>query len=130
MSGLGDRACQPCSKGDRPLSKAEIEGLLAALPGWRIVERESVPRLEKSFQFPDFREALAFASRVGELAEQEDHHPAILISWGRAAVSWWTFVVDGLHENDFILAARTDQLYQSSIREDSGRTRDENSSSD
>jgi 4a-hydroxytetrahydrobiopterin dehydratase len=112
MSDLIDRVCQPCRKDDGPLSEDEIAKLLPSLPGWRVVERDAIPRLEKSFQFPDFKSALDFASQVGELAEKEDHHPAILISWGRAAVSWWTFVVDGLHENDFILAARTDVLFQ------------------
>lgn len=112
MSELAGRACQPCRKGDRPLSEIEIASLLPSLPDWRVVERESIPRLERSFPFPDFKTALDFANLVGELADKEDHHPAILISWGRAAVSWWTFVADGLHENDFILAARTDLLFQ------------------
>ncbi len=113
MGELANRTCQPCKKGDKPLSNGEIGKLLPSLPGWQVVERESVSRLEKSFQFPDFKGALDFANLVGELAEIEDHHPAILISWGRATVSWWTFVVDGLHENDFILAARTERLFQS-----------------
>jgi len=114
MDKLAERNCQPCREGDQPLSDEEIKQLLPSLPGWGIVERESIPRLEKNFQFFDFKEALDFANQVGEMAEEEDHHPAILISWGRAAVSWWTFVVDGMHENDFILAARTDLIYESS----------------
>ena len=113
MNDLAKMNCQPCRKGDAPLSAEEISELLVDLPEWRIIERESRARLERNFQFPDFKEALEFANKVGELAEAEDHHPAILISWGRAAVSWWTFVIDGLHQNDFILAARTDLLYQS-----------------
>lgn len=112
MHNLSEKICRPCRQGDDPLSEAKIAEFMNLLPEWKIIERESKPRLEKSFQFPDFQEALDFANLVGELAEKEDHHPAILISWGRAAVSWWTFVVNGLHENDFILAARTDQLYQ------------------
>ncbi|HDD55654.1 MAG TPA: 4a-hydroxytetrahydrobiopterin dehydratase [Chloroflexi bacterium] len=112
MSDLADRICQPPRKGDRALSETEIAGLLPSLPDWCVVERDSIPRLERSYQFPDFKEALGFANLVGELAEKEDHHPAVLISWGRAAVSWWTFSIDGLHENDFILAARTDLLFQ------------------
>ena len=116
MSDLAQRTCQPCRKGDAPLTEAEILELLNSLPDWHLKERESIKRLERSFQFPDFKEALAFANQVGELAEAEDHHPAILISWGRAAVSWWTFVIDGLHQNDFILAARTDLLYRSFSR--------------
>ena len=113
MNDLADQKFQPFRKGDKALSDAEISRLLSSLTGWQIVERESIPRLEKSYSFESFRAALDFANMVGELAEKEDHHPAILISWGRAAVSWWTFDVDGLHTNDFILAARTDQIYQS-----------------
>lgn len=86
--------------------------LLRSLPDWRIVPREGIPRLEKSFPFKDFLAALEFANRLGSLAEAADHHPAILVSWGRAAVSWWTHTISGLHENDFIMAARTEELYQ------------------
>lgn len=121
MNDLAQLTCRPCRKGDAPLSEAEISDLLVSLPDWEIKERESRKRLERSFQFPDFKEALEFANRVGELAEEEDHHPAILISWGRAAVSWWTFVIDGLHQNDFILAARTDLLYQSITQQGTSR---------
>lgn len=116
MNDLVDRTCQPCRQGDEPLSEPKIAEFLSLVPEWKIIKRESKPRLEKSFQFPDFKEALDFANLVGELAEREDHHPAILVSWGRAAVSWWTFVVNGLHENDFILAAKTDALYQSFLK--------------
>jgi len=126
MDDLAERDCQPCKNGDSPLSKPEINQLLAGLTGWKIVERESIPRLEKNFQFPDFKGALAFTNQVGRLAEEVDHHPAILLSWGRAAVSWWTFVVAGLHQNDFILAARTDKLYYQHIQEEGERNRDEN----
>ena len=112
MSELAKRELQPFRKGDQALTEGEIEELLASLPDWRVVERDSIPRLEKNYKFPDFKEALEFANLVGELAEKEDHHPAILISWGRTAISWWTFDVEGLHENDFILAARTDHLFQ------------------
>jgi 4a-hydroxytetrahydrobiopterin dehydratase len=116
MTDLADKKCQPCRKGDRPLSETEIAERLPSLPGWQIVERESISRLEKSFQVPDFMQALEFVNLIGEMAETEDHHPAILISWGRAVVSWWTFVINGLHENDFILAARTDRLYQTFVQ--------------
>ena len=114
MSELAERKFQPFKKGDQALTEEQIQELLASLPDWQVVERDSIPRLEKNFKFPDFPKALDFANLVGELAEKEDHHPAILISWGRTAVSWWTFDVNGLLENDFILAARTDQLFQES----------------
>jgi 4a-hydroxytetrahydrobiopterin dehydratase len=112
MKELAAREIRSYKKGEKPLNKEELADLLSALPDWKIVEREGIPRLERSFHFPDFQGALDFAAQVGEKAEEADHHPAILISWGRAAVSWWTHAVNGLHENDLIMAARTDQLYQ------------------
>ncbi len=112
MNELGKRQVRSYQKDEKPLSESEVSELLGSLPGWKVIEREGVPRLEKSFKFPDFLGALHFANLVGEKAEEADHHPAILISWGRTAVSWWTHAVNGLHENDFIMAARTDQLYQ------------------
>lgn len=112
MNELAAREIRSYQKGEKPLNKDGLADLLPALPDWRIVEREGIPRLEKSFQFSDFQKALDFAVLVGEKAEEADHHPAILISWGRAAVSWWTHAVNGLHENDLIMAARTDQLYR------------------
>jgi 4a-hydroxytetrahydrobiopterin dehydratase len=81
------------------------------VPDWQIVERESIHRLERIFKFKNFVQALAFTHRVGELAESEGHHPAILTEWGKVTVTWWTHKIRGLHRNDFIMAAKTDQLY-------------------
>ena len=111
MKELANKHCQPCQEGDIPLTDQQIEEHLESLPGWKIMEREGIPRLEKSFPFKNFLEALDFTNQVGELAEEADHHPAILVSWGRSAVSWWTHAINGLHENDFILAARTELLF-------------------
>lgn len=98
-------ACRP----DAPrLTDAEAAALLAHVPGWRVVEREGIRRLERVFTFPDFARALAFTNRVGALAEAEGHHPALLTEWGRVTVSWWTHAIGGLHRNDFVMAARTD----------------------
>jgi len=80
------------------------------VPEWDVVEREGIPRLERVFRFPDFRGALAFTQRVGELAESEHHHPALLTEWGRVTVTWWTHKIRGLHRNDFIMAAKTERL--------------------
>jgi 4a-hydroxytetrahydrobiopterin dehydratase len=112
MTNLASKPCLPFRGDEKPLSPEQIEEYLDQLPDWKIVEREDIPRLERSFPFPDFKGALQFTNQVGEMAEEVDHHPAILVSWGRAAVSWWTHVVNGLHENDFIMAARTNDLYQ------------------
>jgi len=83
------------------------------VPQWTLVERDGIKRLERVFTFKNFVEALAFSNKVGELAEQEGHHPALLTEWGKVTVTWWTHAMKGLHKNDFVMAARTDQLYAS-----------------
>jgi 4a-hydroxytetrahydrobiopterin dehydratase len=102
--------CVPCRGGEPTLSDVEITALRPAVPQWSIVERDGVKRLERVFKFKDFAGALAFTVKLGELAESEGHHPAILTEWGRVTVSWWTHVIRGLHRNDFIMAAKTDNL--------------------
>ncbi|MDR7439690.1 MAG: 4a-hydroxytetrahydrobiopterin dehydratase [Armatimonadota bacterium] len=104
--------CTACRGDELPLTDAEIVALLPQVPEWRVVEREGVKRLERTFKFRNFQEALAFANRVGELAEEEGHHPALLVEWGRVTVSWWTHKIRGLHRNDFIMAAKTDAAYR------------------
>jgi 4a-hydroxytetrahydrobiopterin dehydratase len=81
------------------------------VPDWELVEREGVKRLERTFKFKDFAQALAFTNRVGELAEQQDHHPVIVTEWGKVKVTWWTHKIRGLHQNDFIMAAKTQEAY-------------------
>ncbi|MCJ7733534.1 MAG: 4a-hydroxytetrahydrobiopterin dehydratase [Anaerolineales bacterium] len=115
MNELASREILPYSKTDLPLLEDQILSYLEKLPGWNIVDRENIPRLEKSFSFDNFRSAVDFTNRVAELAEEADHHPAILVSWGKATVSWWTHVFKRLHENDFIMAARTEKLFQDLI---------------
>jgi 4a-hydroxytetrahydrobiopterin dehydratase len=92
------------------VTRQEIGQYLPQLPGWRIVDVDGIERLEKTFPFNSFAQALHFTNQVGDLAEQANHHPAILIEWGRVTVSWWTHTIAGLHVNDFIMAARTDQF--------------------
>jgi 4a-hydroxytetrahydrobiopterin dehydratase len=113
MSDLTQFKCVPC-RGDEPtVTEAEIAELLPQVPEWQILEREDVKRLERAFKFKNFAQALAFTNRVGELAESEGHHPAILTEWGKVTVAWWTHKIHGLHRNDFIMAAKTNQLYSS-----------------
>ena len=81
------------------------------VPEWQIIERDGVKQLERVFQFPDFVQALAFTNRVGAIAEAEGHHPALLTEWGKVTVTWWTHKIKGLHRNDFIMAAKTDEVY-------------------
>ncbi len=111
MSGLRDMRCVPCRKDMPPLDQAQIASLMPEVPEWQVLDVEGVFRLQRVFKFKNFNEALAFTNRVGALAETEDHHPAILTEWGRVTVTWWTHAIRGLHQNDFIMAARTDALY-------------------
>ncbi len=94
------------------LDSATITQLAAELPSWRVVEIDGASRLERVFPLRDFASALKFTERVGAMAEAENHHPAILVEWGRVTVLWWTHKVGGLHRNDFIAAAKTDRLYE------------------
>ncbi len=110
MSSLADRSCTTCQAGVPLATRQEITRYLSQLPGWQIIDVAGIERLEKTFPFKSFAQALHFTNRVGALAEQANHHPAILTEWGRVTVSWWTHSIAGLHVNDFIMAARTDQL--------------------
>jgi 4a-hydroxytetrahydrobiopterin dehydratase len=107
MSGLADRSCVPCS-GDVPaLEGAELEALRRQVPEWEVVEEH---HLKKRFAFANFIEALSFVNRLGELAEEQGHHPDIAFGWGYAEVTVFTHAIGGLSENDFILAAKADRL--------------------
>ena len=104
---LADRPCVPCGKGTPPLEEESCRELLTGLdPGW---ELDAAGRLVRELSFPDFAGALAYVNRVGEIAEEADHHPEIELGWGRVRLRIWTHSIDGLSENDFILAARCDR---------------------
>lgn len=108
MTDLADRRCEPCEGGTEPLrgeALAQLHGELGQ--GWRVVDEH---RLEKEYSFPDFREALAFVDRLGEVAEEQGHHPDVYLAWGRVVVTLSTHSIGGLSENDFILAAKADRV--------------------
>lgn len=108
MTDLATKECIPCRGGVPALKGEEIMPLIQLLGGnWQVVEEH---HLEKEFTFPDFRGALDFTNRVGELAEEQGHHPDIHLSWGKVVITIWTHKVDGLTESDFILAAKIDRL--------------------
>jgi 4a-hydroxytetrahydrobiopterin dehydratase len=113
MDELTTMKCTACRGDEPPLTDAQIDELRPQVAKWQIVEREGVKRLERRFKFRDFAQALAFTNDVGQAAEAEGHHPAILTEWGRVTVTWWTHKIGGLHQNDFVMAAKTDQLYGS-----------------
>jgi len=106
--GLASRTCSACETGAGRLDTARIKSLLKQLPGaWKLKEDR---QLEKSFKFPDFKEALAFTNRVGLLAEEQGHHPDILLAWGEVRIQLSTHSAKGLTENDFILAAKINDV--------------------
>lgn len=107
MSELAAKSCVPCRGGVPPLEGAELESLEAQVPGWKAVNEH---HLAKAYSFPDFVTALAFVNRVGEIAEQQGHHPDIYLTWGKVEIKTWTHKIDGLTESDFILAAKIDQV--------------------
>ena len=110
MTDLLHSTCEPCRGGVPPLTPDEARTLLAEVPGWRITEHDGIPRIEREFAFPDFTSAMAFAVKVGELAEAEGHHPDLHVGWGKVRVETWTHKIRGLHRNDFVLAAKIDAL--------------------
>jgi 4a-hydroxytetrahydrobiopterin dehydratase len=104
---LAEKTCVPCRGGVPPLTAEEIRPLAAEIPEWTVVGDH---HLQREFGFPDFRQALDFTVRIGELAESEGHHPDIHLAWGKVGVETWTHKIDGLTESDFILAAKIDRL--------------------
>jgi 4a-hydroxytetrahydrobiopterin dehydratase len=107
MSELADRECVPCRGGVPPMGAEEIQKLLGQLAGWETVGEH---HLRKQYKFKNFREALDFVNRVGELAEEQGHHPDICFGWGQAEITIWTHKINGLTESDFVLAAKIDKL--------------------
>lgn len=111
MSDLAKQTCEAC-KADAPkVSEAELADLKPEVPEWELLTVEGEQRLRRVFKLKNFAEALAFTQRVGELAEAADHHPALLTEWGKVTVDWWTHKIGGLHRNDFVMAAKTDEAY-------------------
>jgi len=107
---LARERCVACRRDAPRLTQAEIRELRVQVPAWEALERDGILKLERVFRLPDFAQALAFANRVAALAEEEGHHPALLTEWGRVTVTWWTHKIQGLHRNDFVMAAKTDLL--------------------
>ena len=113
MEQLNQTHCVPCSRGAPQATDSEIAEYLTQLPGWSVLEVAGEKRLTKSFAFKNFAYALAFTNRVGELAEEEGHHPTLLTEWGKVTATWWTHKIGGLHQNDFVMAAKTDEAFMS-----------------
>lgn len=102
--------CIPCTGKEPHLTAEEIDQLKPEIPDWQIIKVDGESRLERIYKFPDFQTALDFTNKVGEAAENQGHHPALLTEWGKVTVTWWTHAISGLHQNDFIMAAKTNQI--------------------
>lgn len=113
MEQLNQARCIPCEGGVPTATESEIAEYLTQLPDWQVITVDGEKQLTRSFRFDNFAHALAFTNRVGELAEEEGHHPALLTEWGRVTATWWTHSIGGLHRNDFVMAAKTDEAFRS-----------------
>ena len=111
MSNLIDMECVSVRAGDPQATDEESANYMQQVPDWNIIPVDGVDRLQRLYKFKDFVDALSFTNKVGALAEEQDHHPALLTEWGKVTVIWWTHVIKGLHQNDFVCAAKSDQLF-------------------
>ncbi|WP_417531226.1 4a-hydroxytetrahydrobiopterin dehydratase [Marinobacter lipolyticus] len=111
MSSLTTQSCEACRADAPRATEEEKQSLQREVPEWQLIELDGEEQLKRVFKFSNFAKALAFTNTIGELAEAEGHHPAILLEWGKVTVRWWTHKIGGLHKNDFIMAARTDAAF-------------------
>ena len=111
MNKLASGKCVACRAGEPTLTDVQIQEFLPQLHEWKVNEAEGMKRLEKVFAFKNFAQALEFTNKIGAVAEEEDHHPLIVTEWGKVTINWWTHKIGGLHKNDFIMAAKSDEIY-------------------
>ena len=111
MTDLSQMTCVVCRSGEPTLIESEISELQPQVPEWQVKEVGGMKQLERVFKFKNFAQALEFTDKVGAIAEEQDHHPLLITEWGKVTVSWWTHKIGGLHKNDFIMAAKTDDIY-------------------
>ncbi len=111
MSELSEKTCSACKQGSPRLTSAELNDGLQQLPAWELIQMDAVDQLRRIYPFRNFAQAMQFAQALGELAETYGHHPALLVEWGKLEVRWWTHKISGLHENDLIMAAKTEAAF-------------------
>lgn len=111
MFDLSKQSCEACRADAPKVSDDDLKLLMPNIPDWQVIVVDGVMQLSREFDFSNFEQAMAFSNRVGDIAEIEDHHPAILTEWGKVTVTWWSHKIRGLHKNDLIMAARTDEVY-------------------
>lgn len=110
MSALSQQRCEACRADAPKVSDEELAELMQQIPDWQPVVIDGVLQLKREFAFKNFKQAMAFSNRLADLAEAEGHHPGILTEWGKVTVFWWSHSINGLHRNDFVMAAKTDTL--------------------
>ena len=110
MKELYQRSCEPCRLGAPVVTQEEANSLSLSVPAWKREFHDGVEKLIREFHFIEFSDAFSFTYKVASLAEREDHHPTIKTEWGKVTVYWWTHQINGLHVNDFIMAAKTDLI--------------------
>ncbi len=111
MNELAKKSCEACRVGAPHATQAEIDEFMPQIPEWGMIQSDGVNQLTRTYLFKNFEQAIAFTNKVGAIAEEENHHPAILTEWGKVTVIWWSHKIKGLHVNDFVMAAKTDKLF-------------------
>ena len=112
MNELINKKCEACRMDAPKVTDEEIPSLMSQIPLWDIIEENNIKKLTCLFKFSDYEQSLVFTNKVATLADEEDHHPQITLEWGKVKVIWWSHKIQGLHQNDFICAAKTDRLYK------------------
>ena len=116
MSQLTGERCVACRRDSPPVTEDEIAQLRPEIPEWELVDEDGIRKLDRVFPFGDFQQALDFTKAVGGLAEEEGHHPRLVTEWGRVNVTWWTHKIRNLHRNDFLMAAKSDELHSQMLQ--------------
>ena len=111
MSELSRERCTACRRDSPSVTPEEMGELRLQTPDWQLIDAERVPKLDREYRFRDFAQSLHFTNRIGQLAEEEGHHPRLTTEWGKVRVTWWTHKIRNLHRNDFVMAAKTDEVY-------------------
>ena len=116
MTVLARERCVACRQDSPQVSGEEAQGLLKQIPDWKIVEHDGMKQLERAYRLKGFAPPTALAGKIAERADLADHHPKLTIEWGKLTVNWWTHAIKGLHRNDFIMAAQSDELFQEATK--------------
>ena len=112
MAELIAERCVACRPDAPHVTDQEIAGLHPQIPHWQLIDEAGIRKLDRQFKLKNFARALSFTNKIGQIAEEEGHHPRLVTEWGRVTVTWWSHELRGLHRNDFVMAAKTDRLFE------------------